>query len=114
MFCSTCLSNPAFFLVYSSSSLIRIAAGQNTTVFLAKPTSPKEPSAITVSNGDPDSQEESEDKYSDMPRHPEELEDVPEFCLVCSKDNGEDDSPLECDKVHQFSQIRPLVIDIFG
>ncbi|KAJ3517000.1 hypothetical protein NLJ89_g772 [Agrocybe chaxingu] len=52
-----------------------IAAGQNTTVFLAKPT----------------------EKFSDMPRHPEEV-DAPAYCVKCNKDNGEDDSPLECDK----------------
>ena len=32
-----------------------------------------------------------------MPRHPEEV-DAPPFCVICSKDNGENDSPLECDK----------------
>ncbi|KAF9060521.1 RCC1/BLIP-II [Rhodocollybia butyracea] len=78
--------------------VLQIAAGQNTTVFLVKPTSPKEPPAAPAAPANGDSQPESEDKYADMPRHPEDLEDVPEFCLVCGKDNGEDDSPLECDK----------------
>jgi len=32
-----------------------------------------------------------------MPRHPEEI-DAPPLCIRCNKDNGEDDSPLECDK----------------
>jgi len=32
-----------------------------------------------------------------MPRHPEEV-DAPSFCVICNKDTGEDDSPLECDK----------------
>jgi hypothetical protein len=54
----------------------RIAAGQNTTFFLARPN----------------------DKYSDLPRHPVDL-DTPQECIVCSQDNGDDDSPLECDKV---------------
>ncbi|KAF9524401.1 regulator of chromosome condensation 1/beta-lactamase-inhibitor protein II [Crepidotus variabilis] len=52
-----------------------IAAGQNTTVFIARPSN----------------------KFSDMPRHPEEVE-APERCIICNKDHGEDDSPLECDK----------------
>ena len=53
-----------------------IAAGQNTTFFLARPN----------------------DKFSDLPRHPVDL-DTPQECIVCSQENGEDDSPLECDKV---------------
>jgi len=32
-----------------------------------------------------------------MPRHPEEV-DAPSLCVICNNDNGEDDSPLECDK----------------
>lgn len=52
-----------------------IAAGQNTTLLLAKPN----------------------EKFSDMPRHPEEV-DASSHCVKCSRDNGEDDSPLECDK----------------
>ena len=32
-----------------------------------------------------------------MPRHPEEVE-APSLCVLCNEDNGEDDSPLECDK----------------
>lgn len=50
-----------------------IAAGQNTTYFLATPS----------------------DKLSDLPRHPADLE-APEVCLVCHKDSGD---PLACDKV---------------
>ncbi|EPQ56793.1 hypothetical protein GLOTRDRAFT_92642 [Gloeophyllum trabeum ATCC 11539] len=53
-----------------------VAAGQNTTFVLAKPNA----------------------KFSDLPRHPAEV-DAPEFCLVCGKDNGDDDSPLACDKL---------------
>ncbi|KIM60123.1 hypothetical protein SCLCIDRAFT_16396 [Scleroderma citrinum Foug A] len=52
-----------------------VAAGQHTTLFLARPN----------------------DKFSELPRHPLEI-DAPELCLVCGNDNGEDDSPLECDK----------------
>ncbi|KAG6835386.1 hypothetical protein H0H93_001964 [Arthromyces matolae] len=55
--------------------IIDIAAGQNTTVFLSKPS----------------------DKMSDLPRHPLEV-DPPALCVVCSTERGEDDSPLECDK----------------
>jgi hypothetical protein len=53
-----------------------ISAGQNTTFFLARPS----------------------DKFSDLPRHPVDLE-APAECVECQKDNGEDDAPLECDKV---------------
>ncbi|KAF7431201.1 hypothetical protein PC9H_006922 [Pleurotus ostreatus] len=52
-----------------------IAAGQNTTLFLAKPN----------------------EKLSDLPRHPIDVE-PPEVCIECNKDNGDDDPPLECDK----------------
>ncbi|THG99799.1 hypothetical protein EW026_g2605 [Hermanssonia centrifuga] len=55
--------------------VIQIAAGQNTTFFLAKPS----------------------DKLSDLPRHPVDVE-PPEVCVVCNEDNGDDDSPLACDK----------------
>ncbi|KAH7891008.1 regulator of chromosome condensation 1/beta-lactamase-inhibitor protein II [Phlebopus sp. FC_14] len=52
-----------------------VAAGQHTTLFLAKPNT----------------------QFSDLPRHPIEV-DAPELCLVCDKDNGDDDPALECDK----------------
>ncbi|KIJ65345.1 hypothetical protein HYDPIDRAFT_88099 [Hydnomerulius pinastri MD-312] len=52
-----------------------VAAGQHSTLFLAKPN----------------------EKFSDLPRHPLEV-DAPELCLVCEKDNGDDDPALECDK----------------
>jgi len=55
--------------------IIDVAAGQNTTFFLAKPN----------------------DKFSDLPRHPVELE-VSSDCVRCHRDNGDDDSPLACDK----------------
>ncbi len=58
----------------------RIAAGQNTSYILAHPN----------------------DKYSDLPRHPAEI-DVPDFCFVCEKDNGDDDPLLECEKVRLSS-----------
>ena len=54
----------------------RVAAGQNTTLFLAKPS----------------------EKYSDLPRHPFDMM-APEYCVICSKDTGDEDPPLECDKV---------------
>jgi hypothetical protein len=53
-----------------------VAAGQHTTLFLAKPNA----------------------KFSDLPRYPLEV-DAPELCIVCDKDNGDDDPALECDKV---------------
>lgn len=54
---------------------LSVGAGQHTTLFLAKPN----------------------EKFSDLPRHPEV--DAPDLCLVCTKDNGDDDPALECDKV---------------
>ena len=54
----------------------RVAAGQNTTFFLAKPN----------------------EKLSDLPRHPFDME-PPELCVECNQDTGEDDSLLECEKV---------------
>ncbi|KAJ7918807.1 regulator of chromosome condensation 1/beta-lactamase-inhibitor protein II [Mycena leptocephala] len=57
-------------------NVIDIAAGQNTTLFLAKPTG----------------------KYSDLPRHPIDV-DPPEACIQCGEDQGDDgDEVLECEK----------------
>ncbi|KAG8975027.1 hypothetical protein FRC05_006450 [Tulasnella sp. 425] len=53
--------------------VFNIAAGQNTTFFLASPGG------------------------AELPRHPEEV-DHPELCVVCSKDLGEDELELECEK----------------
>ncbi|KAJ7132156.1 RCC1/BLIP-II [Mycena epipterygia] len=57
-------------------NVLDIAAGQNTTLFIAKP----------------------EGKYSDLPRHPIDV-DPPEACIQCGEDHG-DDGPevLECEK----------------
>ncbi|KAH7919448.1 RCC1/BLIP-II [Leucogyrophana mollusca] len=55
--------------------ILSVAAGAHTTLFLAKPN----------------------DKFSDLPRHPLEV-DAPDLCVVCNKDNGDDDPALECDK----------------
>ncbi|OCH96269.1 RCC1/BLIP-II protein [Obba rivulosa] len=55
--------------------VLQVAAGQNTTFFLAKPNA----------------------KLSDLPRHPFEVE-APDACVVCGKDNGDDDPLLECEK----------------
>ena len=70
--------NPFFFSLLFSCS---IAAGQNTTLFLARP------------NG----------VFTNLPRHPVDLV-TPQVCVVCGKDDGD---PLECDKV-RFSFILPL------
>lgn len=59
-----------------SCSTVSIAAGQNTTCLLATPNQ----------------------KLSDLPRHPFEV-NPPPACVGCGKDNGEDDDPLECEKV---------------
>ena len=63
-----------------------IAAGQNTTVLLAK----------------------SSDKMSELPRHPEDVE-PPALCVVCKTEKGDDDSPLECDKVSYLFIISPVL-----
>ncbi|PIL24867.1 transcription factor [Ganoderma sinense ZZ0214-1] len=55
--------------------ILQVAGGQNTSFILARPS----------------------DKLSDLPRHPYEV-NPPDICVVCDQDNGEDDSPLECDK----------------
>ncbi|THH33373.1 hypothetical protein EUX98_g865 [Antrodiella citrinella] len=56
-------------------NVIQLAPAQNTTFFLA----------------------EVNEKLSDLPRHPLDME-APELCVMCSKDNGDEDSPLECEK----------------
>ncbi|PFH46297.1 hypothetical protein AMATHDRAFT_51137 [Amanita thiersii Skay4041] len=56
----------------SGLDVFDIAAGQNTTVLLARPS----------------------DKFAEMPRHPTEI-DPPQVCVGCEMDHGD---PLECDK----------------
>ncbi|KAH9479125.1 Protein RCC2-like protein [Psilocybe cubensis] len=68
-------SKPTRNLMLVGIDVFDIAAGQNTTVLLAKPN----------------------EKFSDMPRHPEDVS-PPLLCVGCNKDEGEDDNPLECDK----------------
>jgi hypothetical protein len=57
----------------SELDVIDIAAGQNTTLFLVRPS----------------------EAFGDMPRHPVDL-DASEVCVGCEKDHGD---PLTCDKV---------------
>ena len=66
-----------------------IAAGQNTTLFLAKPN----------------------DKFSELPRHPEDVQPPP-ACVKCRIDHGD---PLECDKVRPsgFLYITLTLITLF-
>jgi hypothetical protein len=64
-----------------------IAAGQNTTFFLAKRPS---------SSSSPASADAKEEKWNDLPRFPAVV-DVPEDCVVCRLEKEED--LLECDKV---------------
>ena len=71
--------------------VISIAAGQNTTLLLAKPN----------------------EKFSEMPRHPEEI-DAPPHCVKCNRDNGEDDSPLECDKVCSYYLLLSVLYPYFS
>ncbi|KAG8936417.1 hypothetical protein FRC03_001989 [Tulasnella sp. 419] len=66
--------------------VIDIAAGQNTTFFIAVP-------------GD-----------TELPRHPEEV-DHPETCVICSKDLGEDVLELECEKCDSPYHLQCLKID---
>ena len=73
-------------LVLILSSYLRVAAGQNTTFILARPN----------------------EKFSELPRHPFDV-NPPEICVVCDRDNGEDDSPLECDKVGSITATLPHV-----
>jgi hypothetical protein len=56
-------------------NVIDIAAGQNTTLLIAKPN----------------------EQLSELPRHPVDVH-PPEVCVKCHQDNDEDDSLLECDK----------------
>jgi hypothetical protein len=63
-----------------------IAAGQNTTFFLARP--PKPGTAPETA---------AAEKWTDLPRFPAVV-DVSEVCVVCREDR-EDDPALECDKV---------------
>ena len=71
---------PTFQRVFGANLIFndtnRTAAGAHTTYFLAKPS----------------------DKLSELPIHPE-LTDLYEQCIVCEQDNGENDLPLECEKV---------------
>ncbi|KAF8196812.1 regulator of chromosome condensation 1/beta-lactamase-inhibitor protein II [Mycena galopus ATCC 62051] len=69
-------TKPTKHIPLSGVDVIDIAAGQNTTLFIAKPTG----------------------KYSDLPRHPIDV-DPPEACIQCGVDHG-DDGPevLECEK----------------
>lgn len=46
-----------------------------------------------------------------MPRHPEEIE-APPACVGCGKDHGEDDNPLECDKVQHIRSHSLTYIDV--
>ncbi|GJE93212.1 RCC1/BLIP-II protein [Phanerochaete sordida] len=55
--------------------ILQVAAGQNTTFFIAKPS----------------------EKLSDLPRHPFEME-APELCVVCNQDTGDDPNLLVCER----------------
>ena len=68
----------------------RVAAGAHTTYFLAR----------------------ASDKLSELPIHPE-LSDLSELCIVCEEDKGENDSPLECEKVCVSFFLHPLFFQFF-
>ncbi|KIY46829.1 RCC1/BLIP-II protein [Fistulina hepatica ATCC 64428] len=59
----------------SGVDVFQIAAGQHSTLFLARPS----------------------DKLSDLPRHPVGI-GAPEACCVCHREDGEDAETLQCDK----------------
>lgn len=65
-------TKPTINIPLQGIEILDIAAGQNTTVLLAKPN----------------------DKFSDLPRHPYDVQS-PQECVRCKKDDGD---PLECDK----------------
>jgi len=72
--------------------VIDVAGGQNTTYFIAKPS----------------------DKLSDLPRHPDEVEHSDD-CLVCRKDEGEENSPIiceKCDNAYHLKCIKPPLSSI--
>jgi hypothetical protein len=60
-----------------------IAAGQNTTYFIAAPN----------------------EAMSELPRHPVMVES-PELCVRCSEEKGEDEIALECEKVRLPSTVQ--------
>lgn len=68
----------------------RVAAGAHTTYFLAR----------------------ASDKLSELPIHPE-LSDLSELCIVCEEDKGENDSPLECEKVCVSFFVHLLFFQLF-
>lgn len=55
--------------------VLQVAAGQNTTFFIARPS----------------------DKLSDLPRHPEDMM-APDLCVVCDRDEGDENSLLVCER----------------
>ncbi|KAH9988564.1 regulator of chromosome condensation 1/beta-lactamase-inhibitor protein II [Russula vinacea] len=61
-----------------------VIGGQNTTLFLVTPN----------------------EKYSDLPRHPVEL-DTPEECMICHKDDGDPLACDKCDKPYHFTCLTP-------
>jgi hypothetical protein len=61
-----------------------VIGSQNTTLFLVAPN----------------------EKYSDLPRHPVEL-DTPEECMICHKDDGDPLACDKCDKPYHFTCLTP-------
>jgi alpha-tubulin suppressor-like RCC1 family protein len=66
--------------------IIDIAPGQNTTLFLAVPS----------------------DKFSELPRHPEDI-DASQHCVTCrEEDKNDEDTSLQCDKCDDPYHLRCL------
>ncbi|KAL0061730.1 hypothetical protein AAF712_011401 [Marasmius tenuissimus] len=69
-----------------------IAAGAYTTLFLVNPSSSAE---LHRTKEKKDGEDDDDDKYTNLPRWPDELVDTTDSCVKCKKDSGD---PLECDK----------------
>ncbi|KAL0571375.1 hypothetical protein V5O48_010591 [Marasmius crinis-equi] len=76
--------------------VIGVAGAAHTTLFLVKPNPPASSSNPPPAKEKKDGEdEEDEDKFSNLPRWPDELPNTPDACVACKKDSGD---PLECDK----------------
>jgi hypothetical protein len=75
---------------YPHNHSLSVAAGQNTTLLLAKPNA----------------------KLSELPRHPIDV-NAPSACVKCHKESEDDDSPLECEKVKKNVCIYiPIILNL--
>ncbi|KAL0567844.1 hypothetical protein V5O48_014149 [Marasmius crinis-equi] len=76
--------------------VIGVAGAAHTTLFLVKPNPPASSSNPPPAKEKKDDEDDKDkDKFSNLPRRPEELPNTPDACVACKKDSGD---PLECDK----------------